>query len=171
MSAATQTSSADLDALIAQLGFTRDVVTANTAGLTQDDTTLQPSPGGNCLNWVLGHMVAARNDLLELLGKKPLWSSSEREPYRRGGPALTEPGKALALERLLTDLGKTQELLSEALRGIPAERLSEKAPLRLGGDEAETVGSLIAGFVFHDAYHAGQTGLLRRLVGKAGAIG
>jgi len=28
----------------------------------------------------------------------------------------------------------------------------------------------LAGLVFHEAYHVGQTGLLRRIAGKGGAI-
>ncbi len=34
----------------------------------------------------------------------------------------------------------------------------------------ETVGTLLAGLVFHDAYHVGQTGLLRRIAGHAGVL-
>jgi hypothetical protein len=61
--------------------------------------------------------------------------------------------------------------LTMALRQFPAQRLAEKAPFSPTNDPNETVGSLIAGFVFHDAYHAGQTGLLRRIAARGGAIG
>lgn len=34
----------------------------------------------------------------------------------------------------------------------------------------ETVSSLLTVVLFHRGYHAGQTGILRRIAGKAGAI-
>ena len=34
----------------------------------------------------------------------------------------------------------------------------------------EAVGSLLAGLLFHEAYHVGQTGVLRRLIGMDGAL-
>jgi len=49
---------------------------------------------------------------------------------------------------------------------------------KAGGDKAaadkavgnKTVGNQLAFFQFHEAYHAGQVGLLRRLAGKEGAL-
>ena len=171
MAAVTQTSTANLDLLVAQLGFTHFVIKANTSGLRHRDSLVQPAPGGNCLNWVLGHMLVARNEFMEFLGLEPLWDTQEREPYKRAGPPLADPDEAMAFDRLLADLDATQQALTEALGQLPGERLAEKAPSSPTNDPNETVGSLIAGFVFHDAYHAGQTGLLRRIAGREGAIG
>ena len=41
---------------------------------------------------------------------------------------------------------------------------------RLGNDPDETVGSLLSVVLFHQAYHAGQTAVLRRVAVKDGAI-
>jgi uncharacterized damage-inducible protein DinB len=38
------------------------------------------------------------------------------------------------------------------------------------GDPDETLGSLLAVALFHQAYHAGQLGILRRIAGESGAI-
>jgi uncharacterized damage-inducible protein DinB len=38
------------------------------------------------------------------------------------------------------------------------------------GELTETVRSLLGTILFHQAYHSGQTGLLRRIAGKPGAI-
>lgn len=170
MSPDTPISTANLDLLVAQLGFTHLAIKANTAGLLHPDSLVQPAPGGNCLNWVLGHMLVARNELMEYLGLEPLWDSQQRASYKRAGPPLTDPDKAMAFERLLADLDATQEALTEALRRLPVQRLAEEAAFSPTADPQETVGSLIAGFVFHDAYHAGQVGLLRRIAGREGAI-
>jgi hypothetical protein len=153
MSSFSQPGAVGLDVLIAQLGFTHFVIKANTEGVTHDDSLVQPAAGGNCLNWVLGHIVLSRNELLELLGMEPVWDDAAREPYGRGGPPLTDATRPQGLSR------------------VTAERFAEKAPFSPTGNPEETVGSLITSFVFHDAYHAGQTGLLRRIVGRDGAIG
>jgi len=162
---------ASLDLLVAQIGFTGFAIKANTEGLTHEDSLVPPAPGINCLNWVLGHMLVARNELMEFLGLEPLWGKQEREAYGRGGPSPSGPENAMAFDRLLADLDATQQAVTEAFGRLPIGRLAEKAPFSPTNDPNETVGSLVAGFVFHDAYHAGQTGLLRRLAGREGAIG
>src|SRR5262249_44856015 len=135
----------------------------NTAGLCHEDSLIQPQPEGNCLNWVLGHIVAGRNEALRLLGKTPIWSEAETNLYKRGSSPITGSNRAEPLEKLLADLDLSQELLIEELNNISQEGLS--APAR-----DKTVGEYLAILHFHEAYHAGQIGLLRRLAGKEGAI-
>ena len=48
--------------------------------------------------------------------------------------------------------------------------LAARPPRNLTGDPDDTVGSQLATFVFHECYHVGQTGVLRRVVGKSGVI-
>jgi hypothetical protein len=60
-----------------------------------------------------------------------------------------------------------------SLQGNQAVRrcdLEPGAPFSLGAREHETVESLFYGLVFHEAYHAGQLGLTRRLLGLEAAI-
>ena len=47
--------------------FTFNVTRANVEGFSHEDSLRQP-PAGNCLNWLLGHIVATRQHTLELLG-------------------------------------------------------------------------------------------------------
>jgi hypothetical protein len=54
--------------------------------------------------------------------------------------------------------------------GLATKKLDEQAPHSPTNDPKETVRSLLASISFHQAYHAGQTGLLGRVVGKPGAI-
>lgn len=55
-------------------------------------------------------------------------------------------------------------------RRLTAQHLSAAAPFSPTGNSDETVGTLLASIAFHEAYHLGQTGLSRRLLGKAGAL-
>lgn len=33
------------------------ILRLNVAGLTHEESLIQPRPGGNCLNWVMGHLL------------------------------------------------------------------------------------------------------------------
>jgi len=86
-----------------QARLTHGAVRTNVDGLTHEDSLLQPQPGGNCLNWVVGHLLFVDQRMLRRLGQTPVMSDLHT-------------------------------------------------------------------LIFHQAYHAGQTGILRRLAGKEGAI-
>ncbi len=135
----------------------------NLRDITQEDS-LRPSPGGaNPLNWVVGHMVASRGLALRLLKAEPIWDAETAAMYSGQEDAVFEPGRALPLERLLADLDASQERLATALRAATPELLA--TPARRG-----TVADTLVFLYFHEGYHAGQLGLLRRFLGKAGVI-
>jgi hypothetical protein len=43
------------------------------AGLTHEESLRQPSGRDNCLNWLIGHLVVARANLLAQLGASSAW--------------------------------------------------------------------------------------------------
>lgn len=150
--------------------YNHSVVKINIEGLTHQDGLRQPSPGGNCLNWVLGHIVATRNSVLEILGEKAIWNGEKAERYVRGSAPVVEDTGAMRLEKIVGDFNSSQQRIMKALEALNPSRLAEPAPSDTTKNENETIGSLLTGLAFHEAYHTGQTGLLRRLVGKLGAI-
>jgi uncharacterized damage-inducible protein DinB len=158
------------DILIHQLNFNHQVLKANTEGLTQEDSLIQPQPGGNCLNWVLGHVVATRNGMLRLVGREPIWDKAKSDLYKRGSAPTTDAAKAVPLADMLSDLDASQEALVAALGATSADQLAAKAPFSPTNSENETLGTAFGLFIFHEAYHAGQVGLLRRLAGMEGVI-
>ena len=159
-----------IDMLKTQFAYIHGVVEKNVAGLSQEDSLIRPQPEGNCLNWVLGHLVASRNSTLRALGRETIWTDEQAEPYRRGSDALTDASDATPLDNLLADFRVSQEKLLAALDTLSAEELEAKAPFSPSNNEKETLGSLLATIAFHEAYHSGQTGLLRRIAGKEGTI-
>lgn len=144
-------------------GLNLMVIEKNVEGFTPEDSFFQPQSEGNCANWVLGHIVSTRNEVMKLIGESPLWSKEETEPYRRGSLPLTDESIALPLAKMLTDLRASQDKLLTALDQMSPEEL--EAPLEDG-----TLYEQLAVIQFHEAYHAGQLGLLRRLIGKPCAI-
>jgi len=155
--------------LVDQLSFNLGTIKINTKGLTHEESLVAPPGGGNCLNWIVGHLVSSRNGLLKLLGCEGVWDKERAELYKRGSDPISA-GDAVAFEEILADFAAAQEPIVAALRALSDEELAAPTTARyLKGDD-ETLGSALATFVFHEAYHAGQTGLLRRILGKDGAI-
>lgn len=150
--------------------FTYAVFRRNTEGITHEESLKAPSPGGNCINWVGGHIVSVRLGMLEMLGVPPLWSPEHRERYRRGSAPLTNEAEALPWERILADLDTSQERLRSALAALTPERLVAPLPADRNPFGVDSFGDQLGLFHFHEAYHVGQLGVLRRLAGKPGAI-
>jgi len=129
-----------------------------------------PEGGGNCLNWVLGHVVAARSMVLILTGATPTLTGEGMSVYRRGShPEGTDGFADLAKLRAMFD--ETQKQLIPALAALSEEALNSSVPEEhrrppLTG----TVGDALIRLHYHEGYHNGQIGLLRRLAGKEGAI-
>jgi uncharacterized damage-inducible protein DinB len=87
----------------------------------------------------------------------------------RGGKEFSRV-TALPIDELCRRYKAMQEPLVRAVGSMPAEVLAGKPPKNMTGDRNETVGSNLATFVFHESYHVGQTGVLRRVAGKPGVI-
>lgn len=143
----------------------------NVEGITHEESMIQPRPAGNCLNWVMGHMVWAYDMILPMLGQAPVMEEETLKPYSRGSEPLEDSASALDLADLMTAWDESTERIIAGIAGVSAETLDGPAPFSPTDDPDETVRSLLTGIVFHQAYYAGQTGLLRRIVGKEGAFG
>jgi uncharacterized damage-inducible protein DinB len=156
----------DVTPLRIQLQMTGYVTKKNMEGITHAESLIQPRESGNCLNWVLGHMVAHRNQMLQLMGGEPLENAQDLARYGRGSSPIMDSRDALRFEDLLRDFLSLQDLLLVALDGMTREQLAAPAPMKMTDTDPETIGSLLSGLVFHEAYHSGQGGLLRRILGK-----
>jgi len=133
----------------------------NARDLSHEESLRGPGPAGNCANWVLGHIVAGRGAILSLVGEQPVWDAATGERYKRGSSPI-EREMARPFPEILESLDRSQERLVTGLARLKHEELGE--------DDGESLGSKLAFLQFHEAYHAGQLGLLRRIAGKKGAI-
>jgi uncharacterized damage-inducible protein DinB len=140
------------------------VVKAQTEGLTHADSLMQLPFQGNCLNWVLGHLAANRDDILELLGKPPVLGAAGERYQRESAPLIGEEDGVLRLEDLLARLDQAQERLSAALGRLSEADLARE--LTLGNNRTRTLAQQVFFLYFHETYHVGQTELLRQLTGK-----
>jgi len=139
-------------------------IRVNAEGITDAEALIQPQPGGNCMNWVVGHIVASREAMLKLLGEPPVLTPEVTARYRRGTAPIAIAGDGAPLSELLASLAASQERLLRGIANATEEKWNETVPDFGNAGEA-------AHFLhFHEAYHAGQIALLRRMAGKKGAI-
>jgi uncharacterized damage-inducible protein DinB len=156
--------------LAIQFNYTAWVFNKAIEDVTHAESLSQPAPAGNCMNWVAGHIAGSRMGMLELLGRESVWDREWRDRYKRGADAVTADDGAADLADIVQAFNASQSLVISALPDLTQERLDEPAPFSPGNDPDETVGSLLAGLAFHESYHCGQLGVLRRLLGKESFI-
>ncbi|GJM44256.1 MAG: hypothetical protein DHS20C21_10980 [Gemmatimonadota bacterium] len=166
----SQTTSELAANLALQFRFSHGVFHQNVEGFTHAETLVRPQTGGNCMNWVGGHLAGARNGILRLLGQEPVLSEDDAQRYARGSAPITEPGMALEWDRIVAAMNESQIALMDALGSITAERLAAPLPADRNPFQLDNVGEMLGTFAFHEAYHVGQLGVLRRVYGKKGAI-
>lgn len=140
-------------------GLTYNVIHRQLNDLTHADSLLQPPFRGNCLNWVLGHIVFSRGSVLTLLGEDVPWTTEESDRYIRNSEPVTNEKDALPLQRLLNGLEESQARILSGLQKVSAEKLATMSDDR-------TVAEQIAFLQWHETYHVGQLEPLRQLAGK-----
>jgi uncharacterized damage-inducible protein DinB len=146
-----------------------NVFRVNTEGITHDESLKRPESGGNSINWATGHLLRSRQFLLKYLGTE-WWLPKETEAaYQRGSSGEASP-HFLSFEKEQELWNESQELLNEALTRLTPEQLLTEAPPLGDFARPDTLERRILFLHFHESYHLGQLGLMRRLLGKEGAI-
>ena len=145
--------------------FAYNTLGRNLEGVTDAESVIPPGAAGNCANWLVGHLLWTRDFVHGLLGLGPAWPPQlgSSQPYSRGSTGFVA-ADAVALTKLRDALAISQDQVLAALGNISEARLAERAT------DTQSVGERLAFLGFHEGYHVGQIGLVRRLLGKAGAI-
>ncbi len=151
--------------------FSYGAIKRNLEDLTNEESLVQPPGAGNCLNWVLGHVVAARNTVLKLAGRPPLVGEEITSHYVRGSNPLQPGDRVPDLATLRGLLSDTQQQLIPALAALSEDHLAQPVPEQMRRPPLTgSVGDALIRLHYHEGYHNGQIGLLRRLAGREGAI-
>ncbi len=141
-----------------------EIIMMQTENLTHKQSLIQLPFRSNCLNWVVGHILTNRCNILQLLGAEDIRSEVNLDHYERESQPITADGKdVLKLEELLKHLEDSQERLEAVLEGETEESLQRTSPYR---DRPERpVAYWIFFLYFHDCYHTGQTEIFRQAAG------
>jgi uncharacterized damage-inducible protein DinB len=154
------------ESLAQQFGVIYQVLATNLEGMTLEHSLAQPSPGGNCANWILGHLTNVQNGVMGLIAEKPVWENEQLQ--RAGFDPITQSYQAIDWD-LLRDrfLGSRERCLAGIAR-LSDDALEERVPHPFGGTCSR--GELLSTLAFHQAYHVGQIAVARRVAGLEGKV-
>lgn len=150
----------DPQTLIGMIETNSGVIQMQVNGLTHEDSLLQLPFRGNCLNWVLGHLVEHRDKMLKVLGQAPLLNGEQVARYARESQPVTDGEDVMPLAELVGDLQTAKDQIVAALASATPESLAQIVE---GSDRS--VGQRLHGLLWHETYHVGQTEILRQLAG------
>ena len=136
-------------------------------GLSDEDVWQRPAGSGNPIGWLVGHLTETRGHLLKEIGAPfdPGWGGLFSRGSALGGPA-DYPSRA-AIE---TAWKATHNRMREAFAALTPERLAGP-PSRHVFQGVKTLADEIAGFAFHESYHVGQIGYIRKQLGHSSIAG
>jgi uncharacterized damage-inducible protein DinB len=152
--------------LISQFQFNQMVLTRLLSDISHDESLKPTAEDGKCINCLLGHILAARSDLLTQMQCPSHWNENDAAPYRIKENRF-EASRAHKLDGLKTVLDDSYSRLIAAVEESRAT-LDEMSPLPTATGRKLTWGQRAGSYICHEAYHAGQIGLMRRLIGKPG---
>ena len=140
------------------------LVTKAISDIPADQWTRQPGDGSNHLLWILGHMVWARGNALRTMGSS--WSLPWAKQFARG-TARGDASQYPQVEEVVKAWGTASEELAATLPRIqPALWEQPHDPPTFDGK----VAGFIAFLAFHETYHVGQIGYLRKWLGHSALV-
>ncbi len=86
----------------------------------------------------------------------PLCSDDIVARYQRGS-SLTDSSQAYDIAELLAMYNQAHDYILQAIKELDEPKMEQIAPD-------------LAGLAFHEAYHGGQIGVLRKVIGKEGVL-
>ncbi|RPI17422.1 MAG: DinB family protein [Ignavibacteriae bacterium] len=134
--------------------YTGYLINKSLHDIDHEESIIEPELGGNSINWILGHLVVSKDDVLKDLGLESLGNKEYEKNYERG--TKPDPKCAIKLEEILKLFNEGHEKVMKALEENPVT------------DEEKRQNIIF--LAFHEAYHCGQIGLLRRVLGKESIV-
>jgi len=160
-----------LELAIAQIQFAREYTLSLIADIADDEWFRQPTEGVSHLAWQVGHLAMAQYGLclFRMRGRADidleLMSSSFRKKFSKGTTPDPDPGKNPPPAEIRQVFDRVfQQTLAE-LPQYNDSQLDEPVEMPYAAIPTKFGGLLFCSH--HEMLHAGQIGLLRRLLGKA----
>ncbi|MGC4082860.1 MAG: DinB family protein [Vicinamibacterales bacterium] len=142
------------------------MVTRGLEGLADDEAWYQMDGKANPIAWIVGHLAETRAQMLGLLGAP--WDPGWGGRFKRGA-ARVDRAAYPSVTEIAAKFDETHEAMRRAFAGLTPERLAAASPVNFAG--AQTVADLLAFFAFHEAYHLGQVGFVRKNLGHSSLAG
>ena len=145
-----------------------EILRSQTAGLTHEESLIQPQLGGNCLNWVMGHLGVNLVEILGVLEGDLPEELPDLSRYRIGSdPVRCEEEGVLSLEELIETYTLLNSRVVTRLDQMSEHDFEEEIDFWQGKSRRGYVAFF---YFFHNTYHLGQLEFLRNLAGKTEKI-
>lgn len=162
---------ASLELAISQIRFAREYTLTLLDGIEPSDWFRQPAEGVSHLAWQMGHLAMAQYGLclFRIRGRADidmdLMSSSFRKKFSKGTTPDPDPSKNPSPEEIRGVFDRVYEQTMLELPNVTKSVLDEPIDMPYAVTPTKLGGLLFCSH--HEMLHAGQIGLLRRLIGKA----
>jgi hypothetical protein len=131
------------------------------AGLTHEDALVQPPVTGNCILWIVGHIVCYRNYILDIVWQPDVLDAAQSHRFAKGSaPVLADEPNLTRLEVLMSAYATAQNRIAEGIRKLTPEQAVEVVSQN---DFTLPRTDLIMSYMRHESYHLGQLELLREI--------
>jgi hypothetical protein len=132
-------------------------------GITDSESTTRENDHVNHMKFIAGHILNTRvNFLTQLTGGQP--DTSYVEKFGRG-VKIDPNGDYPPLSEITSKWNTTANGIGTGIANAPEEMLAAKSPIAAPIAD-DTMRGLFAFLISHEAYHIGQLGLLRKMIGK-----
>lgn len=155
------------ETLTRQVRMLDGIARRNLDGITHEESLVRAVPDGTHINWIVGHIVGIRCRVLPILGQEPVFREAQTASYCTH---LTDSSIIAPFDEIVQAFHASTERMLAGIAAATDALYEIPAPFSPGNDPAETMGTLLTKFSVHEGYHLGQTGILRRVTGKPGAI-
>lgn len=162
---------ATLELAISQIRFAREYTLTLLDGIESADWFRQPVEGVSHLAWQVGHLAMAQYGLclFRIRGRADidmdLMSSSFRKKFSKGTTPDPDPEKNPPPAEIRGVFDRVFEQTMKELPLVSNEVLQEPVDMPFAVTATKLGGLLFCSH--HEMLHAGQIGLLRRLIGKS----
>ena len=160
-----------LSLVISQIRFAREYTLSLLNDLSPEDWFRQPVGGVSHLAWQIGHLAMAQYGLclFRMRGRAEvdleLMSSSFRKKFSKGTTPDPDPAANPSVEEIRGVFDRVFEQTMLELPSVTDAQLDEIVDMPYAAYPTKFGGLLFCSH--HEMLHAGQIGLLRRLIGKS----
>lgn len=152
------------DEFVKLMSTEEELMLKQVEGLSHADSLLQPQTGGNCLNWVMGHLAENLAVMLKVLGGELPAGLPGLDRYGYDSdPICGEEAGILDLKVLITTASHLSGLVINRLAQMTDADFDEEIEFWQGNSRRGYVAFF---YFFHHTYHLGQLEFLRNLAGK-----
>ncbi len=135
--------------------------------LSLEELHRRPGPDSSPLIWIAGHLASGRCGMLHLAGGTLEFPWPDL--FSRGS-RIVAPQLYPALEQVVAVWDEAGSGLRERLPRLTAEELAAPAPRKFPVADP-SLRAALAFLTYHEAYHVGQLGYLRKILGREGLVG